>query len=145
MYSLVVVLGVAALESHNRIWRIVVPLSVVGASIAGYHSVLQATTASCTFAGSCTVVQWQAPVLGLTIPEAARHDMDVTNVAPAERHTIEFTADADPRIYLMHCHKVNHVMNGTFYPGGMLTGVVYRSVMDTDIFNQPMEYAGYSA
>jgi hypothetical protein len=35
-------------------------------------------------------------------------------------------------------------MNGTFYPGGMLTGVVYRSVMDTDIFNQLMEYAGYS-
>ena len=81
---------------------------------------------------------------GGTIPEAARHDMDVTNVAPAERHTIEFTADADPGIYLMHCHKVNHVMNGTFYPGGMLTGVVYRSVMDTDIFNQLMEYAGYS-
>jgi FtsP/CotA-like multicopper oxidase with cupredoxin domain len=81
---------------------------------------------------------------GGTIPEAARHDMDVTNVAPAERHTIEFTADADPGIYLMHCHKVNHVMNGTFYPGGMLTGVVYRSVMDTDIFNQFMEYAGYS-
>jgi FtsP/CotA-like multicopper oxidase with cupredoxin domain len=81
---------------------------------------------------------------GGTIPEAARHDMDVTNVAPAERHTIEFTADADPGIYLMHCHKVNHVMNGTFYPGGMLTGVVYRSVMDTEIFNQLMEYAGYS-
>ncbi|MDS0478407.1 multicopper oxidase domain-containing protein [Natrinema sp. 1APR25-10V2] len=82
---------------------------------------------------------------GGTIPEAARHDMDVTNVAPAERHTIEFTADADPGIYLMHCHKVNHVMNGTFYPGGMFTGVVYRSVMDTDIFNQLMEYAGYTA
>lgn len=82
---------------------------------------------------------------GGTIPEAARHDMDVTNVAPAERHTIEFTADADPGIYLMHCHKVNHVMNGTFYPGGMLTGIIYRSVMDTDIFNQLMEYAGYSA
>jgi FtsP/CotA-like multicopper oxidase with cupredoxin domain len=81
---------------------------------------------------------------GGAIPEAARHDMDVTNVVPAERHTIEFTADADPGIYLMHCHKVNHVMNGTFYPGGMLTGVVYRSVMDTDIFNQLMEYAGYS-
>ncbi|WP_353635573.1 disulfide bond formation protein B (plasmid) [Halobacterium sp. NMX12-1] len=68
MYPLVVVLGVAALESHNTIWRTVVPLTVVGASIAGYHSVLQATTASCTFAGPCAVVQWQTPVLGLTIP-----------------------------------------------------------------------------
>ncbi|WP_123619157.1 multicopper oxidase domain-containing protein [Halorubrum sp. CSM-61] len=80
---------------------------------------------------------------GGVVPEAARHDIDVTNIAPAERHTIEFTADADPGIYLMHCHKVNHVMNGSFYPGGMLTGVVYRSVMDSDIFSQLMEYAGY--
>jgi hypothetical protein len=36
-------------------------------------------------------------------------------------------------------------MNGTFYPGGMLTGEVYRSVMDTNIFNQLLEYVGYSA
>ncbi|MFD1600042.1 multicopper oxidase domain-containing protein [Halobellus rarus] len=80
---------------------------------------------------------------GGRIPEAARHEMDVTNVAPAERHTIDFTADAEPGIYLLHCHKVNHVMNGGFYPGGMLGGVVYEDVMDTDIFAQLMEYAGY--
>ena len=80
---------------------------------------------------------------GGTIPEAARHEMDITDMAPAERHTIEFTADADPGIYLMHCHKVNHVMNGSFYPGGMLSAIVYESVMDTDIFAQLMEYAGY--
>ncbi len=80
---------------------------------------------------------------GGVIPEAARHEMDITNIAPAERHTIEFTADAEPGIYLLHCHKVNHVMNGGFYPGGMLGGVVYESVMDTDIFAQLMEYAGY--
>ncbi|WP_323676089.1 multicopper oxidase domain-containing protein [Halorubellus sp. PRR65] len=80
---------------------------------------------------------------GGKIPEAAQHEMDVTNMAPAERHTIEFEADADPGIYLMHCHKVNHVMNGSFYPGGMLGGVVYKDAMDTDIFKQLMEYAGY--
>jgi FtsP/CotA-like multicopper oxidase with cupredoxin domain len=80
---------------------------------------------------------------GGVVPEAARHEMDVTNVAPAERHTVEFTADADPGIYLMHCHKVNHVMNGNFYPGGMLTGVVYKQAMGTDIFKQLMQYAGY--
>jgi hypothetical protein len=34
-------------------------------------------------------------------------------------------------------------MNGNFYPGGMLTGLVYESVMDSDIFGQLMEYAGY--
>jgi FtsP/CotA-like multicopper oxidase with cupredoxin domain len=80
---------------------------------------------------------------GAPIPDAARHEMDVTNVAPAERHTIEFEANADPGIYLMHCHKVNHVMNGSFYPGGMLTGIVYKEAMDTNIFGQLMEYAGY--
>ena len=45
----------------------------------------------------------------------------------------------------MYCRKVNHVMNGTFYPGGMLPRVVYRSVMDMDIFQQLMEYADSSA
>ncbi|WP_435129497.1 multicopper oxidase domain-containing protein [Halobaculum sp. D14] len=80
---------------------------------------------------------------GGQIPEAAQHEMDVSNVAPAERHTIEFTADADPGIYLMHCHKVNHVMNGNSYPGGMLSGVVYKEAMKTDIFSKLMEYAGY--
>ncbi|WP_135830270.1 multicopper oxidase domain-containing protein [Halorussus halobius] len=80
---------------------------------------------------------------GGTIPEAARHREDITNIAPAERHTIEFQADADPGVYLMHCHKVNHVMNGRTYPGGMLTGLVYEDVMDSDIFAQLMDYAGY--
>jgi FtsP/CotA-like multicopper oxidase with cupredoxin domain len=80
---------------------------------------------------------------GGAIPEAAQHEMDITNIAPAERHTIEFEADADPGIYLMHCHKVNHVMNGNFYPGGMLAPIVYKDAMDTEIFSQLMEYAGY--
>ncbi|WP_416841297.1 multicopper oxidase domain-containing protein [Haloferax sp. DFSO52] len=80
---------------------------------------------------------------GGVVPDAARYDMDVTNIAPAERHTVEFTADADPGIYLMHCHKVNHVMNGNAYPGGMLGGVVYKEAMNTDIFAGLMEYAGY--
>jgi len=80
---------------------------------------------------------------GGQIPEAAQHQMDVTNIAPAERHTIEFEADADPGIYLLHCHKVSHAMNGQVYPGGMVTGVVYESAMDTDIFADLMEYAGY--
>jgi FtsP/CotA-like multicopper oxidase with cupredoxin domain len=80
---------------------------------------------------------------GGAIPESAQYPMDVVNLAPAERHTIEFEADADPGIYLMHCHKVNHVMNGNFYPGGMLAPIVYKDAMDSDIFAQLMEYAGY--
>jgi len=47
---------------------------------------------------------------------SAQYEQDVTNIAPAERHTIEFEANADPGIYLMHCHKVNHAMNGNPTP-----------------------------
>ncbi len=80
---------------------------------------------------------------GGQVPEAAQHEEDVINIAPAQRRTIEFDATVDPGIYLMHCHKVNHVMNGNSYPGGMLGGIVYESVMDTDIFADLMGYAGY--
>lgn len=55
---------------------------------------------------------------GGRIPEAARYERDVTNVAPAERHTIEFEADADPGIYLVHCHKVNHARTAGHIPAG---------------------------
>ncbi|WP_302081521.1 multicopper oxidase domain-containing protein [Salinibaculum rarum] len=82
---------------------------------------------------------------GGQVPEAAQHEEDVVNIAPAQRRTIEFDATVDPGIYLMHCHKVNHVMNGNTYPGGMLGGIVYESVMDTDIFADLMSYAGYEA
>ncbi|WP_435067535.1 multicopper oxidase domain-containing protein [Haloplanus sp. C73] len=80
---------------------------------------------------------------GSRIPEAAQYEEDILDLAPAERKTIEFEADADPGIYLMHCHKVSHAMNGDSYPGGMVGGIVYESVMDSDIFAQLMEYAGY--
>jgi len=63
---------------------------------------------------------------GGVIPEAARHREDVIPIAPAERKTIEFTADADPGVYALHCHKVNHAMNGDSYPGGMIGGMVYE-------------------
>lgn len=68
MYPLVVVLGVATLERRASVWRTALPLSVLGGSIAAYHSVLQVTTDSCSFDGSCAIVQWQAPVVGLSIP-----------------------------------------------------------------------------
>lgn len=80
---------------------------------------------------------------GSPMPEPLQFLQDVLNVAPAERYTIEFEADADPGIYLMHCHKVDHVRNGESYPGGMLGGLVYTDAMDTDIFRTVMEYAGY--
>jgi FtsP/CotA-like multicopper oxidase with cupredoxin domain len=84
---------------------------------------------------------------GSQIPETVQHDQDIVNIAPAQRRTIEFEANADPGIYLMHCHKVNHATNGlddkATYPGGMVGGIVYEEAMDTDIFADLMDYAGY--
>ncbi|QCD66511.1 MULTISPECIES: multicopper oxidase domain-containing protein [Halomicrobium] len=80
---------------------------------------------------------------GSKVPEAAQYEQDIVNVAPAERKAIEFDADADPGIYLMHCHKVSHAMNGNTYPGGMVGGIVYEEAMDSDIFAELMDYAGY--
>ena len=80
---------------------------------------------------------------GGVVPPAGRHKEDVTNISPAERKTIEFVADADPGLYPMHCHKVHHVMNEDSYPGGMLTGIVYESAMQTEQFDELMEMAGF--
>ena len=82
---------------------------------------------------------------GSPMPEPLQYLQDVVNIAPAERYTVEFEADADPGIYLIHCHKVDHVRNGASYPGGMLSGIVYTPAMDSDIFQQLMAYAGYEA
>ena len=80
---------------------------------------------------------------GAEYPEVLQLPEDVVNVAPAERYTVEFEADADPGIYPIHCHKVDHVRNGGSYPGGMLTAVVYEQAMGTDVFADLMKKAGY--
>ena len=80
---------------------------------------------------------------GSPIPEAARYEQDVLNIAPAERYTIEFEASAEPGIYPAHCHKVHHVTTEGRYPGGMATAIVYESAMDTDEFASVMDTAGF--
>jgi|AntRauTorcE11898_2_1112593.scaffolds.fasta_scaffold61592_2 disulfide bond formation protein DsbB len=71
MYPLVVVTGVAALEDRAAVWKSALPLSMLGAAIAAYHSYLQATVDNCALTGPCASVQWQSPLLGLTIPNLA--------------------------------------------------------------------------
>jgi disulfide bond formation protein DsbB len=68
MYPLVVVLGVATLERRAGVWKTALPLSVLGGTLAAYHSILQITAQSCSFGQPCGAVQWEAPVVGLTIP-----------------------------------------------------------------------------
>lgn len=80
---------------------------------------------------------------GGTIPAGSRHDEDIFDLAPAERLTIDFEADADPGIYPYHCHRVNHALTDGQYPGGMLSGLVYGSVTDSAEFGNLMDDAGY--
>ncbi|TYL39960.1 hypothetical protein CV102_03760 [Natronococcus pandeyae] len=80
---------------------------------------------------------------GSPIPESAQHEEDVINIAPAERYTLEFEADADPGIYPAHCHKVHHVTTEDAYPGGMATAIVYEEAMETEEFDEIMDDAGY--
>jgi disulfide bond formation protein DsbB len=68
MYPLTVILGVAALENRARVCRTALPLSVLGAGIAAYHSWLQISGGSgtCSIGGGCSAVQYQ--FLGLSVP-----------------------------------------------------------------------------
>lgn len=69
---------------------------------------------------------------GTPIPKSQQHEMDTLNMGPGERYTVEFEADSDPGIYPLHCHRADHVRNGDTHMGGMLTAIVYESVMDTE-------------
>ncbi|MFD1570545.1 disulfide bond formation protein B [Halorubrum laminariae] len=71
MYPLVVVLGVATVERRAAVSRTALPLAGLGVVFSAYHSYLQATTAQCSLGGPCASVQWQSPVVGLTIPNLA--------------------------------------------------------------------------
>jgi disulfide bond formation protein DsbB len=72
MYPLVVVLGVATLDEYPEVYRTVLPLAALGVLVSGYHTYLQATLTECGFgAGGCSAVQYQLPVLGLSIPNMA--------------------------------------------------------------------------
>jgi FtsP/CotA-like multicopper oxidase with cupredoxin domain len=105
-----------------------------------------------------TVGEWDSRLSRQFGGEDIRYDLtnrrpDVFTIngksAPATLHPetgspfLVSSGDTDPGIYLVHCHKVDHVRNGSAYPGGMLTGVVYEDAMDTEIFDQLMQYAGY--
>ncbi|SEO72479.1 disulfide bond formation protein DsbB [Halogranum amylolyticum] len=71
MYPLVVVLGVAAIDGDDRVWRTALPLSTFGTVVAAYHSYLQVNPdvgGVCGVGGGCAAVLY--PMAGglLTIP-----------------------------------------------------------------------------
>nr|WP_306054231.1 multicopper oxidase domain-containing protein [Natronococcus sp. AD5] len=80
---------------------------------------------------------------GSPIPESARYEEDVINVAPAERYAIELEADADPGIYPAHCHKVHRVPTEDAYPSDMATAIVYEEAMVSEEFAELVDDTGY--
>lgn len=70
MYPLVVILGVGAYESRGGVWKTGLPLSVLGAGVAAYHSYLQISPSAasvCSVGGGCDGIYWEG--LGIfTIP-----------------------------------------------------------------------------
>lgn len=60
MYPLVVVLGVAAVESRLAVWRTALPLAIGGGVISLYHSYIQraSVAASCSV-GGCGSIQYE--------------------------------------------------------------------------------------
>lgn len=67
MYPLVVVLGIAAYESHAGVWKTALPLSSLGMVVAAYHSYIQLSpTQTCRVGGGCGGIYWDPAFL--TIP-----------------------------------------------------------------------------
>ncbi len=64
MYPLVVVLGVAAYEGTAGVWKTGLPLSVLGAGVAAYHTFIQLspedTVTECAVGVGCTSIYWEA-------------------------------------------------------------------------------------
>ena len=58
MYPLVVVIGYGVLRGDLRVWRVVLPLSVIGLAISTYHVTIQwlpaADLGACTSGVPCT-------------------------------------------------------------------------------------------
>jgi disulfide bond formation protein DsbB len=67
MYPLIVILAVGLYEGRRGVYRTVLPLSVTGAVIAGYHSFIQLYPGQAACSLTCGTVQWS--LFGtLTIP-----------------------------------------------------------------------------
>ena len=59
---------------------------------------------------------------------------DVENtvmVGPGQTVDALVTADADPGTWLLHCHVLDHTMNGRVMPGGLITALHYEGTPDT--------------
>jgi zinc transporter ZupT/lipoprotein-anchoring transpeptidase ErfK/SrfK len=67
---------------------------------------------------------------GQPVPQAARQKMVTVTIGPGETRDIAFNADAQPGTWMVHCHVLDHMMNGGQGPGGLITAIQYANAPD---------------
>jgi zinc transporter ZupT len=67
---------------------------------------------------------------GQTVAPQNRQSMVTLTLGPGETRDIAFTAHAKPGTWMVHCHVLDHLMNGPVGPGGLMTAVQYIGAPD---------------
>jgi zinc transporter ZupT len=67
---------------------------------------------------------------GQPVPLSARQKMVTVTIGPGETRDIAFVANAKPGTWMVHCHVVDHMMNGAVGPGGLVTAIQYVNAPD---------------
>jgi zinc transporter ZupT len=67
---------------------------------------------------------------GQPVPSAARQKMVTVTIGPGETRDIALDANAQPGPWMVHCHVVDHMMNGGMGPGGLITAIQYENAPD---------------
>jgi len=67
---------------------------------------------------------------GQPVPLAARQKMVTVTLGPGETRDIALVANAQPGTWMVHCHVVDHMMNGGMGPGGLITAIQYENAPD---------------
>jgi zinc transporter ZupT len=53
------------------------------------------------------------------------------NIGPGQTVDALLRANADPGTWMLHCHVLDHMMNGNVMPGGLITAIHYAGTPDT--------------
>ncbi|MBV8595175.1 MAG: multicopper oxidase domain-containing protein [Candidatus Eremiobacteraeota bacterium] len=67
---------------------------------------------------------------GQTVAPQNRQSMVTLTIGPGETRDIAFMANAKPGTWMVHCHVLDHLMNGPVGPGGLMTAVQYNGAPD---------------
>lgn len=68
---------------------------------------------------------------GQDVAPAQRQSMVTVNIGPGETRDLAFTANAQPGSWMVHCHVLDHLMNGGVGPGGLITTIQYVGASST--------------